>query len=1210
MFKEIFSFEVRYHLRQRVFYFAALLFLVAGILLTSTHAGIVLSDVPGTVDRDAPIVIVRVLTFLSILGLFVITAFVASSVLRDFEQDTYMFFFSRPVRKFDYLAGRFAGSMSVAVLLMLVTALGLVLGRFMPWQDAERVGTFALGPYAYGLVVMALPNLLVMGAVFFAVASWSRRLLVTYICVVIFLVLQDYAEILVLKLDNNLLASMLEPMGVVAVDTATRYWTISEYSGMLPELAGGLLYNRVLWLGIGVLILAWAFARFDYSRAIGRRMSRKQTELTPKTEAATRQEAPAPQTTRHFSPGSRLLQLLHCTRLETASIMRSTPFIILVILGLMLVILTAYVIGEVRGTPTYPVTRFMLQSVVLGMALFVTITIIFYSGELIRREHTLKLDGINDALPVPNWVYLFSKVLTLVAVAATFMALGILSTICVQTIKGFFDFEPGLYARGFLFVTLYFILFSVLAVFLQVVSKSRFSGYLLAIVIFLMTTYGLHQLGLEHELYRYGGAVDVRYSDMNGHGHLLVPFLWVKLYWGFVAGALIVLSVLFWRRGTETAARIRLAVAGRRLHGRLRLLLAVTVLGFIATGSFIFYNTNVLNEYFPGRRVDAMRADYEKKYRRYRDIHQPRITDVYADVNIFPHERRVEVEGRYRLENKTATVIDTLHVSISPDVTIEYLDPGRHDVVAADEDLGYYRYELSDPVDPGDSIELRFMLTVENRGFVNNNPNTHVIANGTFFNNGHYFPSLGYDESAELIDRNKRRRHGLAPVPRMAAVDDSFARRNTYIANDADWINFETIVSTSSDQTAIAPGYLEQEWRKGDRRYFHYKMDIPMLNFYSYLSADYAIRHDQWEDVAIEIYYHEPHDYNIDRMIDAVKKSLEYFSTNFGPYQHRLVRIIEFPCYETFAQSFPTTIPFSEGAGFVFRLDDRDDINHVFNTTAHEVAHQWWAHQVIGGNVQGATLMSEALSEYSALMVMEKEYGPDKMRHMLKYELDGYLRGRGREVVEERPLALVENQMYIHYNKGCLVMYALKDYIGEENINRALAAYVADVAYQAPPYTNSRDFLGYLREVTPDSLAYIIEDMFETITLFSNRVKSASYTPLGDGRYLVDLEVEARKLRADGRGVETEVEIDDWIDIGVFGEKKTGRKREQTVLLMEKRHMTTSSMKLELVVDAPPVRAGIDPYNRLIDRDSDDNVKTVSERGDTDVEDRKSIQDL
>ena len=367
------------------------------------------------------------------------------------------------------------------------------------------------------------------------------------------------------------------------------------------------------------------------------------------------------------------------------------------------------------------------------------------------------------------------------------------------------------------------------------------------------------------------------------------------------------------------------------------------------------------------------------------------------------------------------------------------------------------------------------------------------------------------------------------------------------------------------------------------------------------------MKRDRWRDVTIEIFYHEPHDYNVDRMIDAVKKSLDYFTASFGPYQHRQVRIIEFPCYQLFAQSFPNTIPFSEGMGFVFRLEDDDDIDHVLNTTAHEVAHQWWAHQVIGADVQGATLMSEALAEYSALMVMEREYGPDNLRHMLKYELDEYLHGRGREAIEERPLMLVEDQRYIHYNKGCMVMYALKDYIGEANVNRALARYVREVGFQGPPYTNSIEFMTCLRDVTPDSLAYIIEDMFETITLFSNRVKSATYTPLDDGRYRVALEIEARKFRADGKGVETEIAIGDYIDIGVFGAPQTDGEKDQAVLFLEKRRITQPRMEFEIIVDDLPVRAGIDPYNKLIDRDSDDNVKKVKAGRDPDADHQEPV---
>ena len=171
-------------------------------------------------------------------------------------------------------------------------------------------------------------------------------------------------------------------------------------------------------------------------------------------------------------------------------------------------------------------------------------------------------------------------------------------------------------------------------------------------------------------------------------------------------------------------------------------------------------------------------------------------------------------------------------------------------------------------------------------------------------------------------------------------------------------------------------------------------------------------------------------------MILATKRALDYFSANFGPYQHRQVRILEFPRYASFAQSFANTIPYSESIGFIADLRDEDAIDYVFYVTAHEVAHQWWAHQVIGANVQGATMLSESLSQYSALMVMEKEYGREKMRRFLKYELDSYLRNRGGELVEELPLYRVENQPYIHYNKGSLVFYRLRDEIGEEALNR------------------------------------------------------------------------------------------------------------------------------------------------------------------------------
>jgi aminopeptidase N len=223
-------------------------------------------------------------------------------------------------------------------------------------------------------------------------------------------------------------------------------------------------------------------------------------------------------------------------------------------------------------------------------------------------------------------------------------------------------------------------------------------------------------------------------------------------------------------------------------------------------------------------------------------------------------------------------------------------------------------------------------------------------------------------------------------------------------------------------------------------------------------------------------------------------------------------------------------------------------------------------------------------------MVMEKEYGQEKMRRFLRYELDQYLQGRSTELLEELPLMYVENQGYVHYRKGSLVMYALRDYIGEERLNEALARYVADVKFQEAPYTNSNEFVGYLREATPDSLQYLIEDMFETITLYENRTVDATYRDNGDGSYTVALNLSTRKVRAAGDGVETDVGMNDWIDVGVFGETEDG---EETILYLEKHRLQGGEQQLEIVVDELPVRAGVDPYNKLIDRNPSDNVERV-----------------
>jgi aminopeptidase N len=322
-----------------------------------------------------------------------------------------------------------------------------------------------------------------------------------------------------------------------------------------------------------------------------------------------------------------------------------------------------------------------------------------------------------------------------------------------------------------------------------------------------------------------------------------------------------------------------------------------------------------------------------------------------------------------------------------------------------------------------------------------------------------------------------------------------------------------------------------------------------------------------------------------------MKDTLEYCSVNFSPFQFHQLRIIEFPRYQNFAESLANTIPFSEAIGFITRVKASDPgaIDLPYFVTAHEVAHQWWGHQVATANTEGATVPVESLAEYTALMVMKHRVPPEAIKKFMRRELDRYLFGRAQEREEERPLLRVTyNQGYIHYSKGAMVMYALQDYIGEDKVNQALAAFVKDYKFKGPPYPTALDLENQLRKVTPPEYQYLYDDLFDNITLYENRAKSAAYTQLPNGKYEVTLDVELRKFRADGRGEEHQIPAHDWVDIGVTD--AAGHYQ-----YLQKHKIDGDSAEIKVVVDKPPVQAGIDPLNKLIDRKPDDNLINVTQ---------------
>ncbi len=1200
MFAEVFRFELSYRLRQPIFYLFLLLFFLLAFAAVSSDS-VQVGGAVGNVARNAPFVIYNLLGTLSAIGLIVVTLFVTAAVNRDHETEIQELFFSTPLSKSAYLGGRFAGSIVPTVLAVMCGSLGIIVASRMPWQDPAHILTFSIWPHLQALVLFVLPNLFTAGALFFAVATLTRRVILSWVAVVVFFSLWGVALAFLGDLERAPAATLLDPFALISLRFVTKYWTVAERNTSLLPMGGLLLLNRLLWIAVGLGLLLFTHARYRMSLATAR--SRTLGRRPAPAPAAAPESAPAPAAAglpvvdRRYDAAAQFRQWLHVTATEIAGILRGVPFLVITLMGVMN--LTGSLLADTEGTHSYPLTRSMLQTIDGSFALFLLLVLIIYGGNLMWKERRAKLHEVVSALPVPNWIPLLAKLAALVAVATILLLVSMLTTVAYQLSRGYSTLELGLYLKGLFLVSLSeWILVAVVALGVHVLTNNMNLAFLLMVLYYLAGEI-LPELGVEHRLLFYAKTPTFTYSDMNGYGPYRGAMIWYKVYWAFLAVGLAFAWNLLWVRTTDSRLRFRLGEARRRLTARpgarrRPAVLGLALAGFLATGAWIFYNTNILNDFETKKQRNALAARYERDYKRYENSPQPRLKAVAVRADIDPAAPRVAVRGRLHAVNESAEPIRQLHFNVDKEVEIRSLGLPPHTVEVDDRAAGFRICTLEESLPPGAALDVDFDLIVRPRGFVNSGPNTRVVNNGVFFDNTQYIPRFGYDRDAELDQPNDRKRHQLPPRAPARPPGDPEGRRRMTFNRDADWIRYEATVSTSEEQTALAPGRLVRTWTADGRRYFQYRIDALMCNFYSFQSGRYAVARDRWRDVDIEIFYHPAHAFNIDRMVDAVKASLEYYTASYGPYQEKVIRIIEFPGYRRFAQSFPANIPYSESAHFINDLRNKKNLDMVFFITAHEVAHQWWGTQVMSADVQGAGMLIESLAQYSAYMVLEREYGREQMKKFLSYELDRYLRGRGDERIGEQPLCRVENQPYIYYSKGGLAFYALRETIGEDAMNEALRSYVRDKAYQEPPYTDTAELITYLRSVTPPEHQYVIGDLFADIILYDNRAETAAVERTADGKYRVKLVVQSRKYRAGEQGAEIELDHQDWIEIGVLGKDLGGATPRENYLVLERRRLHSGRNDIEIVVDQEPERAGIDPRNLLIDRVPGDNVKRVT----------------
>ncbi|MEM9888505.1 MAG: M1 family aminopeptidase [Bacteroidota bacterium] len=1213
MFTTIFKYELQHWLRHVPIYIYAFIFLGMSVLVFGGMASESTARWDG-LHMNSAFQVFKMANLFNVFIYFLLPGIIGLSIYRDFRDNRHALLYAFPFKKMEYLSAKFCSAFLMTTAIVLMIGTGFISGTMLPDVNTDLLGPLRWTTYLQLYALFLIPNTLFVSLLIFAVVARTRNIFAGFVVVVLLVIGQVILGVIDGGTNFTKLAAVLDPLALKAIGQEVEYWTIAEKNNQLLPITGLVLFNRLFWLGGSLLLAIFIYQSFEFSHlqsSISRRAFKAQTGKQTNTNLPSIpfnyiQKIQLPKVQFNFSLQERLKATWRLSSFDFQHIVKSWLFLSLVLAGLVFIGFMLGISNPRWDTKTYPVTWQMLFLPDMYFSGVINLITFLYAGVLVHRARMNSSSQIIDSTAIPSWVLLLSKFLALIKVQVVLLALMMLGGMAVQAFQGYYKFEIGHYLFELYGIHLiHFVIWAMLALFVHSLLRNPYLGFFLLLfapmgfIALGPTAYDIGWEFLEHPIFRYnqesGPITGVPYSDMDAYGAFLPIYFTYKIYWLTAGGLLLMGAFLFWQRGLTYSFGERLARVRQRFNWKLQALAALLLIAFLSMGFKIYYESNIKRDYYSDNTRDNLLRAAKKEYKAYEKLVQPRITDVEIVLDLFPGERRFEAKGGYWLQNKSNQAIDTLmivhaiglHTNYQFDRAYRVLNQSKvADVTVVDLIL------LEESLKVGDSLKMNFKNYNDAPTLLH--ADTYVKAHGTLIRDD-IFPRLG-----NWIPYFSDGHHHTTYEPNKYDTT-SIDKSKSFVSIDSDRINFSATVSTNKDQIALASGNLQKQWTENDRNYFQFKSERKMPHAFIFTSGEYAIRKDQWKDVTLEIYYHKEHDYNLDRMMSGMKAALDYCSEYFSPYHYKELRIVEFSqTGGASAHSYPNTIPTGEGAGFIAMIDDREagGVDYAFGTAVHEVAHQWWGGQVIPADAPGAKMIVESLAEYVNLQVKKHHKGKAKMLNFVRYAQEDYLKGRSRKQHQEHPLMYTRpDQNYIHYPKGALAFYALSEHLGEEQLNTVLEKYVRKVAFQENDYTTSSELVNLLRAATPDSLQYLIEDWFETITFYDNEMLSVETQKQASGSYETSITFNVQKYRSDGDGNKnyanvqgdslhhqklSSLPLKDYVEISMMDEEEK--------LLQSKKYLIQQIHNQVLIrTDFKPTKVVIDPNYLLMDREREDN---------------------
>ncbi|GJM36596.1 MAG: membrane protein [Saprospiraceae bacterium] len=1198
MITQLLRFEWRYHIKHISFLAFGLFFGLMGFLLSGRVFG------ESNLYDNSTYNITLVMGLLSLAALFCMMVLASRVLLRDHQYKMEELIYATPVLKRSFLASRFIGFFTIATFLFSFSMLGLWLGAMLSPAGPDKLGPILLSHYIWPFMVLAVPNLLLGGVVLFAIASLTRNTMATYLggiflyCLywsaAMFLNSPMMAASTPASPEGLALAAVLDPFGLSAFFEQTQYWEVAQKNSSLIALEGHFLYNRILWVAVSGLVLLGNYFGFRFRRGVVRRSTIGQAIPREPIDNMAEKISLANRSGQTKKP-IKIQQLWSNFRIEFRQVTYSWPFLLILLLWAGIVaseILTRIYGGGEYGTSLYPTTNLMIWLYEEPFQFLAALLVIFYAGEVVHRERELVMHELKDSLPAGNMIFYGSKYLALASIPMLLIGTAVVISIGCQLSKGWMVFEPLQYVASFYLLGFPFCLFAVLALFIQTITPNKYVGMFFCLLGHLLLTSSLsHNIGIHHPLLKVGAFPEVTYNNMNGFSFQLLAFNWIAVYWSSFYLLVGYVTYRLWRRGTIAGLGSRMSKLRNNWRHKDTVLVSIFAMLFLAIGSFIYYNTNVLNSYQTKDAVLDQMAAYEKKYKAYADIPELNIVELKTKVDLYPSKRKYRINHDYLLENKTTEAVTELWFTTSNLTRVVRFHISNAQLRNHDTIHQVYWFELDEPLLPGQKIHMEYDITDNHQGFKMSTSvrEMEIVKNGTNMMNIYLAPSFGYRYGNEITDKEERKKRGLLPKEEKQEdplhVGETDEDSETYYK-----FPFEAVISTDFGQTAIAPGKLMAQWEENGRSFFHYKAAQPINNFYSYLSADYQLKQKDHNGISLELYYAPGHDYNIDKMMEAMEQTLDYCQQAFSPYGLDHLRIAELPGHWPMG-GYATSgvIGLVENRSFFTDLSDSTSFDVVTKRVAHEVAHQWFGHQLNPKNDAGASMLVESFAKYIECVIIDQQYGKSQLRALLTDQMDDYFKNRNRTNKLEPPLDQVDDQSFIYYAKGCVVMNALRDLLGESILNDAIQELFLCHAFPNPR-GSAADFVQILKNRAPAETHTQIDDWVSKVVVYDNKIESVDYQQLTDGRYEITVGVQAQKSKQKADGVLETVTFENPMTIGFFDRHPDLVNRLGKRNYLRKQTIKNGGNQLTFILDHLPRFIVLDPYLHLPDKNVVDNV--------------------